>query len=51
LQCKTNLVWTDLEAENFVVMQDFSNGEKVHPKGIDLESTMPYWDNPVDYSP
>jgi hypothetical protein len=51
LQYKTYLVWTDLKAENFVVMQDFSNGEKVHPKGIDLESAMPYWDNPVDYSP
>jgi serine/threonine protein kinase len=51
LQCKTNLVWTDLKAENFVVMQDFSNGEKLHAKGIDLESAMPYRDNPVDYSP
>jgi serine/threonine protein kinase len=47
----SNLVWTDLKAENFVVMQDYSNGEKLHVKGIDLESAMPYRDNPVDYSP
>lgn len=47
----SNLVWTDLKAENFVVMQDYSNGEKLDVKGIDLESAMPYRDNPVDYSP
>jgi hypothetical protein len=52
----SNLVWTDLKAENFVVMQnDYSqNGgdnAKLHVKGIDLESAMPYRDNPVDYSP
>jgi hypothetical protein len=39
------LVWTDLKTENFVVMP---NGEV---KGIDLESAMPFGDNPVDYSP
>jgi serine/threonine protein kinase len=47
----SNLVWTDLKAENFVVMQDYSNGDKLDVKGIDLESAMPYRGHPVDYSP
>lgn len=50
----SNLVWTDLKAENFVVMDvngnSVDNG-KLAVKGIDLESAMPYRDNPVDYSP
>jgi serine/threonine protein kinase len=41
----SNLVWTDLKTENFIVD---SSGQV---KGIDLESAMPYKGNPVDYSP
>ena len=43
----TNLVWTDMKAENFVV----TNTNKLAIKGIDLESAMSVRDNPVDYSP
>lgn len=48
----SNLVWTDIKAENFVVVSD-SNGESGLPgvRGIDLESAMPIRGNPVDYSP
>jgi len=42
---KAGMVWTDMKTENFVVM---SNGDV---KGIDLESSMPINDYPVDYSP
>jgi serine/threonine protein kinase len=41
------LVWTDLKAENFVVMD--LNARTI--KGIDLESAIPLRGNPVDYSP
>jgi serine/threonine protein kinase len=41
----SGLVWTDMKSENFVVD---ANGVF---KGIDLESAMPVYDNPVDYSP
>jgi len=48
----SNLVWTDLKPENFVVMEDsLKSSDKLDVKGIDLESAMPYKDNPVDYSP
>lgn len=48
----SNLVWTDLKPENFVVMEDaISSSNRLDVKGIDLESAMPYKDNPVDYSP
>ena len=43
-----DLVWTDLKAENFVVIE---RGDSVDFRGIDLESAMPRKDNPVDYSP
>ena len=48
----SGLVWTDLKAENFVVVSD-SMGDDNLPgvKGIDLESAMPMGQNPVDYSP
>ena len=48
----SGLVWTDLKAENFVVVSD-SLGDDDLPgvKGIDLESAMPIRSNPVDYSP
>jgi serine/threonine protein kinase len=42
---QSGLVWTDMKTENFVV----TAGGDV--KGIDLESAMPFRDNPVDYSP
>mmetsp|Transcript_17817 Transcript_17817/g.25075 ORF Transcript_17817/g.25075 Transcript_17817/m.25075 type:complete len:487 (-) Transcript_17817:116-1576(-) len=45
---KSNLVWTDLKAENFVVQEEAGN---LVFKGIDLESAMPSRNNPVDYSP
>lgn len=44
-----SLVWTDLKTENFVVKQSKDGNFDV--KGIDLESAMPFRDNPVDYSP
>jgi len=48
----SGLVWTDLKAENFVIVTE-SDGETNLPgvKGIDLESAMPARSNPVDYSP
>jgi len=55
LQCiaavhSTGLVWTDVKAENFIVMEEPSE-DGVTVKGIDLESCMPVKGNPVDYSP
>mmetsp|Transcript_4889 Transcript_4889/g.9036 ORF Transcript_4889/g.9036 Transcript_4889/m.9036 type:complete len:513 (-) Transcript_4889:1061-2599(-) len=48
----SNLVWTDLKPENFVVMEDsLMSSDKLDVRGIDLESAMPYRGNPVDYSP
>lgn len=48
----SNLVWTDLKPENFVVMEDsLTSSDRLQVKGIDLESAMPYKDHPVDYSP
>jgi len=44
-----DLVWTDLKAENFVVVEE--RGGTVGFRGIDLESAMPKESNPVDYSP
>mmetsp|Transcript_3993 Transcript_3993/g.11359 ORF Transcript_3993/g.11359 Transcript_3993/m.11359 type:complete len:663 (-) Transcript_3993:174-2162(-) len=44
-----NLVWTDLKAENFVVVEERLG--TVGFRGIDLESAMPKDGNPVDYSP
>jgi serine/threonine protein kinase len=41
----SGLVWTDMKSENFVVSEDGGI------KGIDLESAIPYKNNPVDYSP
>merc|ERR1712071_644232 len=48
----SNLVWTDLKPENFVltVDEDGENGLS-GVKGIDLESAIPYGNSPVDYSP
>jgi serine/threonine protein kinase len=43
----SNLVWTDMKPENFVV----TDTTKFTIKGIDLESAMAIRDNPVDYSP
>ena len=45
-----SLVWTDLKTENFVVKMG-NDQKSFDVKGIDLESAMPYQDNPVDYSP
>ena len=42
---QSGLVWTDMKTENFVVT---ANEEF---KGIDLESAIPFGQNPVDYSP
>jgi serine/threonine protein kinase len=41
----SNMVWTEIKAENFVVAED---GTSV--KGIDLESAVPVKENPIDYS-
>ena len=48
----SNMVWTDLKTENFVIMEeeDGNSGLKT-VKGIDLESARPIGQNPVDYSP
>lgn len=48
----SNLVWTDVKPDNFVLTID-SNGENGFPgiKGIDLESAIPFNQNPVNYSP
>jgi serine/threonine protein kinase len=43
----SNLVWTDMKPENFVVI----NTDKFATRGIDLESAMGIRENPVDYSP
>uniref|UniRef100_A0A7S4UNE4 Protein kinase domain-containing protein n=1 Tax=Ditylum brightwellii TaxID=49249 RepID=A0A7S4UNE4_9STRA len=50
----SNMVWTDLKTDNFVVIgedTDEKEGEPFVIKGIDLESAMPLRSNPVDYSP
>jgi len=57
----SNLVWTDLKTENFVVVGndnlskevDDTNGSMGLPgvKGIDLESVINKGGNPIDYSP
>ena len=45
----SGLVWTDLKAENFVVLKD--SKDMADTKGIDLESAIRRGGNPVDYSP
>lgn len=53
---KARLVYTDLKAENFIIMDtkhlvgggDVSN---IVIKGLDLESAVPQRGNPVDYTP
>lgn len=48
----SNLVWTDLKAENFVVVTDsIGEGSFDGVKGIDLESVVPMGGPPLDYSP
>ena len=48
----SNLVWTDLKAENFVVVSDsIGEGSFDGVKGIDLESVVPMGGPPMDYSP
>ena len=57
----SNLVWTDLKTENFIVVGndnlnkgvDDINGSTGLPgvKGIDLESVIERGGNPIDYSP
>lgn len=48
----SNLVWTDLKAENFVVVSDsIGEGSFDGVKGIDLESVVPMGGPPLDYSP
>ncbi|KAL9180269.1 hypothetical protein ACHAXT_008239 [Thalassiosira profunda] len=57
----SNLVWTDLKTENFIVVsEDSFNREVVDAsgssglpgvKGIDLESVVAKGGNPIDYSP
>lgn len=54
----SNLVWTDLKSENFVVMEEYDNNDNsddnkglTSVKGIDLESAIPFNNYPVDYSP
>jgi serine/threonine protein kinase len=47
----SNMVWTDLKTENFIVMDGTGDDGSILVKGIDLESAMPARDNPVDYSP
>ena len=44
----SGLVWTDLKAENFVLVGSGANQEV---KGIDLESAVPVKTCPEDYSP
>ena len=47
-----NLVWTDLKAENFVVVSNsLGEGSIEGIKAIDLESAIPAGTPPVDYSP
>jgi len=45
----SGLVWTDLKAENFVVLPDTT--DMAGMVGIDLESAIGHRGNPVDYSP
>jgi serine/threonine protein kinase len=48
----SGLVWTDLKAENFVVISDsLGDGSVEQIKGIDLESAVPAGGPPEDYSP
>ena len=57
----SNLVWTDLKTENFVVIASNNLNEEVNDvngkmgligvKGIDLESVIPIRNNPIDYTP
>jgi len=48
----SNLVWTDLKAENFVVVTDsMGDGSLAGVKGIDLESIVQKGTAPLDYSP
>jgi serine/threonine protein kinase len=48
----SGLVWTDLKAENFVVISDsLDKMEQGGVRGIDLESAVPVKGPPVDYSP
>eukprot|EP00980_Cylindrotheca_fusiformis_P002656 scaffold622_cov102-Cylindrotheca_fusiformis.AAC.5 len=48
----SGLVWTDLKAENFVVISDsLDKLDQGGVKGIDLESAVPVKGPPVDYSP
>lgn len=48
----SGLVWTDLKAENFVVISDsLEKLEKGGVRGIDLESAVPVKGPPIDYSP
>mmetsp|Transcript_33665 Transcript_33665/g.62042 ORF Transcript_33665/g.62042 Transcript_33665/m.62042 type:complete len:531 (+) Transcript_33665:138-1730(+) len=58
----SNLVWTDLKTENFVVVRNSDNFNKEvmdnkgslglpGVKGIDLESVIVKGGNPIDYSP
>lgn len=44
-----SLVWTDLKAENFVLMPD--SVDMAGMVAIDLESAIPHGEYPVDYSP
>jgi hypothetical protein len=57
----SNLVWTDLKTENFIVIGNNNLNEEVNDvdgkmglpgvKGIDLESVIPVRNNPIDYTP
>lgn len=57
----SNLVWTDLKTENFIVIGKNNLNEEVNDregsmglpgvKGIDLESVIPVRNNPIDYTP
>ncbi len=49
----SGLVWTDLKAENFVLVSNGGGGgaTETEVKGIDLESAVPVKSSPEDYSP
>lgn len=57
----SNLVWTDLKTENFIVVNNDNFNKEVEDvkgsvglpgvKGIDLESVIVKGGNPIDYSP
>lgn len=57
----SNLVWTDLKTENFIVVNNDNFNKEVNDakgsmglpgvKGIDLESVIVKGGNPIDYSP